>query len=130
MKKTIKVLPIIAGIILISCGGESSLEKLNEISTELNEASKEITTGMDVTMEMALFLDNFDGTSEAVAKSLKEYGATDEIKEHFMGWANLDDPTIVSQKGNCYKVNFKIEEVEGNYEICWENKKIVSITGG
>lgn len=103
------------GLFLVSCGDSATDAKGEAI---------------EISDEMAAFIKDFNGSYEVVEKSLAEYGANDEIIEHDMGMYDLKDPKVTARKGDCYTLVCKSGQVENTYEICWENKKIVSITGG
>ena len=128
MKKLIAILPLMLGLVLISCG-DATDEGDGAEGGEGGETAAP-AKAIEMSTEMAAFVGAFDGDYESVEAGLALYGATEDIVDHDMGMYDLKEPRVTAKDGECYTVTCKSGMVENTYVVCWEDGKIVSITGG
>ena len=95
------------------------------LSLHINCTNKD--NRVELSHEMAEFLEMIKGTSDDVTKALMKFGANDVIKENDMGLYDLKDPVVINEKDNCYSVEFTSFITIRMYDICWKDGKITAI---
>lgn len=109
---------------LSSCGDDK------EKSTDEAKKDEKKETSIEVSEDMEHFMSHLDGNYESVEHALEEFAGNDDIANHDMGMYDLREPVVLGKDGDCYDVECKSGQVKNRYNICWQDGKIVSITGG
>ena len=117
-----------------SCGdsapnaGVEQLEGLlGELESTLDDLPVVKPDAMVVSTEMTAFCAMLDGTSDGSTAALAAYGANDAVIDDDMGMYNLKDPKVMSQDGDCYRLDCISGAVTNTYTLCWADGKIVSV---
>jgi hypothetical protein len=114
LSKVIIALVIGAGFLFAS----SSFTAAPETETNLTEVSQnELGT-------VKKFLAMLDGTEKTAEAAVKKFGSKDVISNGMIPFG--DNPSIVSQEGNCCIVQLDYDGDTNKYDICEENGKISS----
>ncbi len=120
------------GLILFSCGdaADEATDGEGDDKDGTEVSKKPEAPAMEISAEMADFIAPFDGDYETVEAGLAKYGANEDIVDHDMGMYDLAEPRVTAKDGDCYSVTCKSGMAENTYNVCWEDGKIIGITGG
>ena len=89
-------------------------------------------TEVKTTPEMEEFMKAMDGKYESVTAAITKFASKPDLNTADMDTKDLRDPEIISASVNgtstCYTLKSNDGAKDCEYELCWENGKIISIT--
>ncbi len=90
------------------------------------------TTDVKTTPEMEEFMKALDGKYQSVTDAITKFAVKPDLNTADMDTKDLRDPVIISASVNggstCYTIKTNDGAKDCQYELCWENGKISSIT--
>ena len=90
------------------------------------------TTDVKATPEMESFMSSLDGKYESVTSAIQKFAVKPDLNTADMDMKDLRDPIIinasVSDTSTCYIIKTNDGAKDCQYELCWNNGKIISIT--
>ncbi len=98
----------------------------------LQACSSSNTTDVKTTPEMEEFMKALDGKYQSVTDAITKFAAKSDLNTADMDTKDLRDPVIinarVSDSTTCYTIKTNDGAKDCQYEIGWNNGKIISIT--